>query len=160
MTGTDGGIRPTPSAVFGQAFATAPLTLTSAPLGSWLPVQGCEITLPAAGTYKVGAEVSAQVTQQGPATQAQVINLRARLFDVTAGAPVPNGDQTILAYNHNGAGLSLVVGCAPITRFVTVTGPTTIRLEGLINQQGADTRADPCRIFNLRTDIRYERIGS
>lgn len=160
MTGTDGSITTLPAPVYGEAAATENLVLTTAPLATWLPVVGAEVTLTEPGTYRVTAQVQGQITQNGPATQGQVINLHARMFNATDGVPLGAGEFIPVAgFTHGSADLVLIGEYATQDAFITITGPTTIRLEGRIDQQGADTRGDPCRIFAFRSAVLYERIG-
>lgn len=112
------------ASVFGQAVATT-TNLNAIPSGTWVEVTNAQITLPQAGTYMISADVITSVdTSSGGNT-----SISARLFNVTDGTMVPN-TLRILSQSINYASGNHT---APVTTYITVTGPTTIRLEAQKN---------------------------
>ncbi|MFE7355330.1 hypothetical protein ACFU8Q_19550 [Streptomyces sp. NPDC057543] len=90
MAGTSGILSPVSAQpVYGRVWTSANLDLLAPPVGSWVAVPGCEITLPQAGTYEVTAEAEGSINQGGQSGQGTVIC--TRLFNTTAGAVVRTG---------------------------------------------------------------------
>lgn len=118
-----------PEPVLGQAAATANLDLLPAASGAWLPVPGAEITLPEAGIYELDYSAAGAVNIIGPAGGGAVVS--ARLFDTTASAEVPMSNTRVAGAALGSASSTSVQGAGSRRVFVTVTGPTTIRLEGM-----------------------------
>jgi hypothetical protein len=148
MSGTHGHIdlpEPVePPPVFGIAFATGTLSLAGVPQTTGanqvnaLPVPGCEIALPSAGTYDVWADAHGGLIGNEPPTDE---TLYARLWNVTTNALVPGSETAIVALTNwsddppGGPTDSPTdvkhhaEGTGSVRVPITVPGPTTIRLE-------------------------------
>lgn len=124
MTGTNGSY--VPRGVFGEAFSPG-VSLQAAGSGEWVDVPGLEVELPEAGTYELEGEVSAGFSFVSPGA----FTVQIRLFDVTAGVPVSDGLRRVMFHNVTApAGFNEALnGTGGVHKFVTVAGPTDIRLQ-------------------------------
>lgn len=125
MSGTSGAYTPPP--VFGETTAGGVADLQAVPSDTWVTT-GVEVTLSTAGTYAVTADLYSDINGTTP----WAVAVNARLFDATAGAPVPGALRRVQYANVNDGGGTLMElqNAGSLDAFVTVTGPTTIRLEG------------------------------
>ncbi|PSK57987.1 hypothetical protein B0E38_01832 [Streptomyces sp. 111WW2] len=154
MTGTTGSI-----ALRGSGFAVlpAPVDLQPSASGVWVN-SGLSVSLPTAGLYALDATVRAGLNA-GVGTNTWI---RAHLFDVTAGADVP--DSEVLVHQLiTTVGTGPVDGghdSAPILVTYAVAGPRTVRLEAARhNSFGASTAAALATGPAGRTTLRWRRIG-
>jgi hypothetical protein len=144
-----------------QGFAVLPanVNLNAAASGTFVAT-GLVVSLPSAGTYHLDATVR---TLLGTMTTGEGAFIVARLFDVTAGAVVPNSE--VLAHQITvGAGTSgtlLTWGrTAPIQVRYTIPGARTIRLDAARGtQSGTTDNATVVSDTNGRTTLRYERVA-
>lgn len=118
------GARLTP--VSGEAVG-ADANLQAVAQGTWVAT-GAQVVLPEAGKYALSADFYSSIT----ATTPWAVAINARLFNVTAGAAVPNSTRRVQFGNINDGGGTpmLLQNAGSINTFITVTGPTTIRLDG------------------------------
>lgn len=139
--------------VFGEVFSPG-VDLQAAASGAWVDVPGLEVVLPEAGTYELEGEVSGGFSFVAPG--AFVISIR--LFDVTAGAAVPDGLRRVLFHNVTApAGLNEAInGAGSVHKFLTVTGPTTIRLQAQKVIVGGTTTSIALNVANR---LAYKKIG-
>ncbi|MFE6549661.1 hypothetical protein ACFVHS_14880 [Streptomyces sp. NPDC057746] len=149
MSGTSGSYNPAShdhdSIVLADDFDLMPTAINV-----WTGV-GINVTLPRAGKYRVEAEVRAAVVGGGFVT--------ARFFNATASQAVP---QALRLVNQlNGAQPNQGVNnTAPITAFVTVSGPTVIRVEAMRGDAtGAQTAASITSGAAGQTWMGWEQIG-
>ena len=125
MSGTNGGY--TAPHPMGEVFG-ADADLQPVATGTWVAT-GAQAALPEAGTYLVSADFFSHIN----ATTPWAVAINVRLFEVGAGAPVPNTVRRVQFANINDSGGGTVMSlqnAGSLERFVTVAGPTTIRLEG------------------------------
>ncbi|MFF1965446.1 hypothetical protein ACFVW5_17895 [Streptomyces sp. NPDC058232] len=117
---------------------------------AWTGV-GINVTLPTAGTYRVEAEVRAAVAGGGFVT--------CRLFNTTDSVAV--SETLRLVEQLNGAVPNQGQNnTAPITTFMTVTGPTVVRVEGMRGDAtGAQTQAQIVTGAGGQTWMGWERIA-
>lgn len=158
MNGTAGSIE-----IRGSGFAVlpAPVDLMRSASGVFVDT-GLSLALPAAGSYHLDAVVRGTI---GWMTQGENAFVGARLFDVTAGAVVPDSGAIVvqiaeypgtaatgLGWNSSGA----------ISIEYAVTSPRTIRLEAArhdINSSGTTDFAGVSSDDNARTTLRYRRVA-
>lgn len=154
MTGTAGSI-----AIRGSGLAVLPAAVELQPSASGVWVDsGLSVALPAAGLYELDATVRASLS----AAAGTNTWVRAHLYDVTAGADVP--DSEVLVHQLiTTAGTGPIDGghdSAPILVTYAVPGPRTIRLEAARhNSFGASTAATLATGPAGRTTLRWRRIG-
>jgi hypothetical protein len=124
------GARLTP--VSGEAFG-ADADLQAVASGTWVATSA-QVVLPEAGTYALSADLYSHIA----ATTPWAVAINARLFNVTAGAPVGT-NRRIQFGNINDPGGGTVMSlqnASSLSTFLTVTGPTTIRVEGMRQHVG------------------------
>ncbi|MCC9686865.1 hypothetical protein [Streptomyces sp. MNU103] len=154
MSGTTGSIALRGS---GLAVLTATVDLQPSASGVWVD-SGLTVALPSAGLYELDATVRAGLNaDEGTNTWT-----RAHLYDVTAGADVP--DSEVLVHQLiTTAGTGPVNGghgSAPILVTYAVAGPTVIRLEAARHTSyGVTTAATLATGPAGRTTLRWRRIG-
>lgn len=142
----------------GFAVLPANVDLNAAASGTFVAT-GLALALPSAGTYHLDATVRAYL---GTMTTGEGAHIVARLYDVTAGAVVPNSE--VLAHQLNvGAGTSATLlawnRSAVIQVRYTIPGTRTIRLEAArITTSGITDAASVISDTNGRTTLRYERV--
>ncbi|MFF2964229.1 hypothetical protein ACFVT1_36300 [Streptomyces sp. NPDC057963] len=159
MTGTSGSLSPASALpVYGRVWATGNLDLVAPASGAWLPVPGCQITLPEAGTYEVTAESDGAINLLGVSGQGVVINIR--LYDATAGAVVPNGARLLVA-NSNAASAAAIANGAHATHDyeVAVTGPTTLRMEAQ-RVTGGGAPISYTGVLAVGTTLAFKKLGT
>lgn len=116
------------------------------------------MVLPAAGTYQLDATVRASLAGTSPVNTF----VSVRLFDVTAGAAVP--DSEVLVHQVNVSSATAVnVGnnvSGPIQVEYAIPGARTVRLQGRrTNVTGASTTAQINDNTDGRTTLRFARIA-
>lgn len=117
------GARLTP--VNGQASGFVALDTPAA--GTYVGDPATNLVLPTAGTYELVADV--QGSQSWGAAVSNAI-IDARIFDVTAGAAVPRTDRRVILISSNTTGTNGVQANASCGALYTVTGPTTVQVQG------------------------------
>ncbi|MFE6549660.1 hypothetical protein ACFVHS_14875 [Streptomyces sp. NPDC057746] len=125
MSGTSGAYAPPP--VYGETTTAGTASLQTVASNTWVAT-GVEVTLPQAGTYAVSADLYSDINGTTP----WAVAVNARLFDVTAATPVAGTTRRIQYDNVNDGGGSVLEfqNAGALHANVTVTAPTTIRLEG------------------------------
>ncbi len=154
VPGSANAAPPAPPASNGIAKLHANINL---PPGAWTDTP-LEVTLPRRGTYELNADVRGRLIGTAPVNSYIV----ARLWNVTAGAAVPESERLIYqVINLNrGGGEAAGNATAPIHELITVTGPTRIRLQALDNN--AAGRASVAQIYSDNvgyTALRYLRLN-
>lgn len=124
MAGTDAHYEP--PAIFGQSFPSF-TDVSATASGTWVDAPGSDLVLPEAGTYLVQADVIGSLNSTVPTN----VSVSARLFNVTTGGAVPNTTRPVVQVASGDTGGYTLADndVVPITRYITVTGPTTIRLQ-------------------------------
>ncbi|PWI15958.1 hypothetical protein DI272_18660 [Streptomyces sp. Act143] len=123
------GARLTP--VSGEAFGTGPgqgADLQPVASGTWVST-GAQVLLPEAGTYNLTADFFSSIT----ATTPFAVAIDARLFNVTLNAALANSQRRVQYANINIAGTTanmLLQNAGSLNHRLTVSGPTSVRLEG------------------------------
>ncbi|EMF20418.1 hypothetical protein H114_32784 [Streptomyces gancidicus BKS 13-15] len=143
----------------GQALLPTQLVdLQPTPSGTWTST-GLEVVLSAAGTYQLDATVRAAMTGTSPVNTF----IWARLFDVDAGAVVPDSEVFVLQLNPSVTSGTITDGknqTASIQVEYTVPGPRRVRLEAArTNNVGASSKAEIWSNSGGRTLLRYLRIA-
>ncbi|MER6632318.1 hypothetical protein ABT301_29560 [Streptomyces sp. NPDC000987] len=144
----------------GYAELPAPVDLAATASGTWVNT-GLQVTLPVAGTYDLDANVRAALTA-ADGTNAWI---GARLFDVTAGAAVPDSEvlvqQLDLAVSTATPVITQGVNQhAPILVPYTVPGSRLVRLQVVKTYSGpAPSVARVQSDGNGRTTLRYSRVS-
>ena len=154
MAGTSGSISLRGS---GLAVLPAAVDLQPSASGVWVDT-GVSVSLPTAGLYELDATVRA-VLSAAAGTNTWV---RAHLYDVTAGADVPNSEVLVhqLITTVGTGPMDGGSDSAPILVPYAVTGPSVIRLEAARhNSFGASTVATVASGPAGRTTLRWRRIG-
>ncbi|MEV0822529.1 hypothetical protein [Nonomuraea rubra] len=136
--------------------ATGAVDLQPTASGTWTPVTGAQIVLPEAGRYLIEADARARISAFGPAN----VFISTRLFNVTAGTVIPASAtlvfQTITDAGQNATGNQT----ATTGVFLTVAGPTTVRLEAMrVNSVGTSTAADILNDAAGATRIRFVKVA-
>jgi hypothetical protein len=124
------GARLTP--VSGEALGTD-ADLQAAASGTWVATSA-QVVLPEAGTYALSADLYSHIA----ATTPWAVAINARLFNVTAGTLVGT-TRRIQFGNINDPGGGTVMSlqnAGSLSTFLTVTGPTTVRVEGMRQHVG------------------------
>jgi len=94
--------------------------------GLFVDIPGLEVILPEAGTYSLDADVRAAISMTRPAN----VLMAMRMFNVTAGAAVPFTDRVTSLVDSLAGGVTLGGNFQLHSgRFITVAGPTTIRVQ-------------------------------
>jgi hypothetical protein len=146
-----------PPASSGIAYLPANVDLQPTASGTWVNT-GLQVTLPRAGTYTLDLDVRARLQGVPPLNTYMV----ARLWNVTSGTALPNSERILsqlIDATPAGAGIIAKNTTSPISEHITVTGPTTIRLQAQrTNTSGASTIAAIWSDGNGRTSFRFDRI--
>lgn len=132
-------------------------TQVNLPAGVWtdIPVR---VVLPRAGTYELDADVRGRLS----GTPAMNAFITARLYNVTAGAEVPQSARLVYQIIDENAGTATTGGnaTAPISELVSVTGPTTIEVQAIrTNTVGAASIAQIYSDGAGYTSLRFNRVG-
>ena len=138
------------------AYLPANVNLQPTKSGTWVntPLQ---VTLPRPGTYILDANVHARIWGD---PRFNVV-IYARLFNATSGTVLPNSLRLLdhLVDNNTGNAALGQRTTAPISELITVTGPTTIRLQAArVNQLGVSTRAEILAEGGF-TSLRYAKVA-
>lgn len=153
MTGTSASMR-----LIERGFAVLPAVFDLQPTasGAWSDT-GLQVVLPAAGTYQLDATVRGAIAAVAPCN----VYVTARLFDVTAGAAVPNSEVIVQQINLSGAAVNSGLNASgPIQIEYAVPASHTIRLQGRrVNATGTTTSAQVHTNTDGRTTLRYARIA-
>ncbi|MEV0354091.1 hypothetical protein AB0H88_50830 [Nonomuraea sp. NPDC050680] len=141
----------------GIAYLPANVDLQPTASGTWVNT-GLQVTLPSAGTYALDLDVRARLQGVPPVNTYMV----ARLWNVASGAALPNSERILsqlIDTTSAGAGIIAKNTTSPISERITVTGPTTIRLQAQrTNAFGASTIAAIWSDSAGRTSFRFGRI--
>ncbi|WP_413808117.1 hypothetical protein [Streptomyces sp. OE57] len=145
-----------------RGFDTLPAAVDLQPVGTgvWTNT-GCQVTLPAAGTYHLDATVRATLT----AADGVNVWIGARLWDVTAGVVVPDSEVLVyqIANTVTPATTAVTEGgnqSGAVLVPYTVPGSRVIRLQAVRNVAGGNSSV--ARVIsdaNGRTTLRFERIA-
>lgn len=128
------------------------------PASAWTSTP-LEVTLPAAGTYAINADVRGRLQGLPPVNT----YITARLWNATSGTAVPDSERLVNQIIDSNAGNAAAGGnqTAPISELVTVRQRTTIQLQAeRIDAVGAATIAQVYSDASGRTALRYVRVGS
>ncbi|KUN32548.1 hypothetical protein AQJ11_03200 [Streptomyces corchorusii] len=148
--------------IVGQGYAELPavVDLGATGTGVWVNT-GLQLTLPAAGTYHLDANVRSVLT----ASDGTNVWIGARLFDVTAGVVVPDSEVLVQ---------QIATSVSPATTVVTqgtnqhasILVPYSVPGSRLVRLQAVKTFSGPApsvaRIQSDgsgRTTLRYERVA-
>ncbi|MCG5220840.1 hypothetical protein [Streptosporangium sp. KLBMP 9127] len=146
---------PAPS---GIAYLPANVDLQPTASETWVDT-GLQVTLPKAGTYALDLDVRARLQGVPPVNTYMV----ARLRNVTSGSVIPNSERILsqlIDFTTAGAGIIAKNTTSPISERITVTRPTTIRLQAQrTNSVGASTIAAIWSDGAGRTSFRFDRIS-
>jgi hypothetical protein len=145
----------------GSGFAVLPagVDLTSTASGAWINL-GLSLALPAAGTYHLDAVVRGNIGRMGTGENALVT---ARLWDVTAGAIVPNTEAIVVQISEFAPGTATALqwnSSTVISVEYMPTSPRTIRLEAARTDIAGTTEVAGIGSDTLqRTTLRYARVA-
>lgn len=132
-------------------------TQVNLPRGVWTNVP-LQVVLPKAGTYELDADVRGRLAGS-PALNTFIT---ARLWNVTAGAEVPQSERIVYQIIDLNAGAAQAGGnaTAPINELITVSGPTTIALQAVRNDAaGAASIAQIYSDGAGYTSLRFDRVN-
>ncbi|MEY9935589.1 hypothetical protein ABH926_010271 [Catenulispora sp. GP43] len=132
-------------------------TQVNLPNGVWTDTP-LEVDLPRAGTYDLDANVRGRLGGT-PAVNAYI---SARLWDVTAGAEVPQSERLVYQIIDLNPGTAQAGGngTAPIDELITVDKPTTIRLQARsVNTAGAASIAQVYSDGSGYTSLRFDHAA-
>ncbi|MFI2434636.1 hypothetical protein [Streptomyces sp. NPDC018693] len=138
----------------------AMVDLTATGTGVWVNT-GLQVTLPVAGTYHLDANVRGVLN----ATDGTNCWIGARLWDVTAGALVPDSEVLVQQIALSVSTATPVVNQAenqhaPILVPYTIPGSRLVRLQIVKHYSGPNPSAARVQSdANGRTTLRWERIG-
>ncbi|MGH3388205.1 MAG: hypothetical protein ACRDOO_04940 [Actinomadura sp.] len=141
----------------GISYLPARVDLQNVPSGTWVNT-GLQVTLPTAGTYALDLNVRTRLNGVPPFN----VFIVGRLWNVTAGSALPNSERILHQIaDHTGQGAGQIGNnrTAPISERITVTGPTTIRLD--VQRNDANGRSNAAAVWidaNGRTSFRFNRI--
>jgi hypothetical protein len=142
----------------GIDYLPANVNLQPTASGTWVST-GLDVTLPEAGTYALDLDVRTRFSAIPPVNTFVV----GRLWNVTAGAVLPNSERILSQLIDGtpvGAGGIGKNTTSPISERITVSGPTTIRLQAQrTNAAGASTIAAIWSDGNGRTSFRFSKIS-
>ncbi|WP_405893704.1 hypothetical protein OG272_15690 [Streptomyces sp. NBC_00104] len=156
MPGTSASLR-----LIEHGYAVLPQSVNLQPTasGAWVDT-GLQLTLPSAGTYQLDTTVRGNLQASGNNFN---VWLQARLWDITAGAVVPDSECIVQQYWLTQADVASLGGNAAASVLIeySVPGPRSIRLEASrINLQGASIQAGiGSDTVSGRTTLRYERVA-
>ncbi|SOE31797.1 hypothetical protein [Streptomyces sp. OK228] len=145
----------------GSGFAALPagVDLTSAASGAWVNL-GLSLALPTAGTYHLDAVVRGNIGRMGTGENALIT---ARLWDITAGAIVPDSQAIVVQIAEFAPGAATALqwnSSAAISVEYKPTSPRTIRLEVARTDIAGTTETAGIGSDTLqRTTLRYARVA-
>ncbi|MFI2434639.1 hypothetical protein [Streptomyces sp. NPDC018693] len=112
---------------FPSGQASGVVGLDGSPANTWVPVTGAQLVLPEAGTYEVVADVQGSIAWGASVTNAII---DAQIFDVTAGAAVPQTTRRVILFTDQDAtGVNGIQANASAGALYQVAGSSTIRVE-------------------------------
>jgi hypothetical protein len=144
-------------AEYGESNLPADYTLTTV----YANVTSLTVTLPSAGTYRIRYDASVQMSDNGTTSRTAY----ARLYDATVGVEVPNSSTTLGGIMNEVSGtLRTVRFCAGNEAVYTVTGPTTINVQGYISAATSGASIMQAKVFNVLGDfggckVSYQKIA-
>jgi hypothetical protein len=142
----------------GIAYLPANVDLQPTASGTWTNT-GLQVTLPEAGTYALDLDVRTRFSGVPPVNTFMV----GRLWNVAAGTTLPNSERILsqlIDGTPAGAGGIGKNTTTPISEHITVSGPTTIRLQAQrTNAVGASAIAAVWTDGNGRTSFRFSKIS-
>ncbi|MFE7706345.1 hypothetical protein ACFU6I_11205 [Streptomyces sp. NPDC057486] len=133
-------------------------TVVNLPNGVWTDTP-LEVTLPRPGTYELDANVRGRLAGAPPLNT----SITARLWNVNSGAEVSQSERFVYQVINLNAGEATAGGnqTAPISELISVSRPTTIRLQARrVDALGAASIAQVYSDGFGYTSLRYERVGS
>ncbi|WP_019061695.1 hypothetical protein [Streptomyces prunicolor] len=145
----------------GHGFAVLPagVDLGSAASGAWVDL-GLSLALPTAGTYHLDAVVRGNLGNMSAGENAVVL---ARLWDVTAGALLPDSEAIVVQIAEYAPGAATALqwnGSAAISVEYKPTSPRTVRLEAARVDIAGTTEVAGIGSDTLqRTTLRYARVA-
>ncbi|MFF0092678.1 hypothetical protein ACFYSF_22330 [Streptomyces canus] len=145
----------------GHGFAVLPagVDLGPAASGAWVNL-GLSLALPAPGTYHLDAVVRGNLGNMSSGENAVVL---ARLWDVTAGAIVPNSEAIVVQIAEYAPGTATALqwnSSTAISVEYTPTSPRTVRLEASRFDISGTTEVAGIGSDTLqRTTLRYARVA-
>jgi len=156
MTGTAASI-----STRGSGFAVLPAGVDLMPAASGAFVNlGLSLALPAPGTYHLDAVVRGGIGNMSVGENALIA---ARLWDVAAGAVVPNSEAIVVQIAEFATGAATALqwnGSAAISVEYAVTSPRTVRVEAARIDIGGTTNQAGIGSDTLqRTTLRYARVA-
>lgn len=157
MTGTSASLRAVADR-HGIADLPELVDLQGVASGVWRNT-GCQLTLPAAGTYQLDAMVRASLGGVSPLNAW----ISARLFNVSDNVTVPDALALVVQANVSASAGNVTFGqnvTAPIVAECTVDGPTLIRVQvARTIAVGAPTSARIHGQSDGQTRLRYRQIA-
>lgn len=156
MSGTSAGVR-----LLGHGYASLPagVDLTSTASNAWIDL-GLSLALPAPGAYHLDAVVRGNLGRMGTGENALI---KARLWDVTAGAMVPDSEAIVVQISEFASGAATALqwnSSAAISVEYNPTSPRTIRLEAARTDIAGTTEVAGIGSDTLqRTTLRYARLA-
>jgi hypothetical protein len=146
-----------PKAASGIATLRAAVNLPPGMPGAWANIP-LEVRLPGPGRYELDADVRGRLQGAPPVN----IFITARLWNVTSGTEVAGSERLVNQTIYYNAGTALAGGneTAPISELVSVSDPTTIRLQALeYNDVGTATIAQVASDNWGYTTLRYVKVS-
>jgi hypothetical protein len=132
-------------AEYGESNLAADYTLTTL----YANAPGLSVVLPTAGTYRIRYDASIQMSDDGTTARTAY----ARLFDATVGVEVPHSSTTLGSITNEVSGtLRTVRFCAGNEAVYTVTGPTTINVQGYISAATSGSSIMQAKVFHVLGD--------
>lgn len=145
----------------GSGFAVLPagVDLTSAASGAFVDL-GLSLALPMPGTYHLDAIVRGNLGRMSTGENAVIT---ARLWDVTAGAIVPNSEAIVVQIAEFASGAATALqwnSSTAISVEYKATSPRTIRLEVARTDIAGTTEVAGIGSDTIqRTTLRYQRVA-
>ncbi|MEU6628464.1 hypothetical protein ABZ905_09230 [Streptomyces parvus] len=155
MTGTSSGLRPVfPS---DEVLLPAFVDLVATASGAWVNT-GLSLVLPVPGKYEISATLHT-VIATNQSSGSFNIAIVGRLWNATAGAAVAGSQYTVQqTLDNDPTSFNSDADSATFHRFITVTAPTTIRLEvARINTSG--TPVPTTGLQNANTRLAFKKIS-
>ncbi|MER6557885.1 hypothetical protein ABT300_08980 [Streptomyces sp. NPDC001027] len=145
----------------GNGFAAMPagVNLAAAASGAFVDL-GLSLALSTPGTYHLDAIVRGNIGNMSTGENAVIV---ARLWDVTAGASVPNSEAIVVQIAEYAQGAATALqwnGSAAISVEYKATKPVTVRVEAArIDIAGTTEVAGIGSDTLQRTTLRYQRVA-
>lgn len=149
------GARLTP--VFGETLLAAFVDLVATPSGAWVD-STMSVVLPEAGVFEVTATLHT-VIATNPSSGSYNIAIAGRLFNVTNGNAVGGSQYTIQQNADNNPGSFMSDSdMGTFHRFITTTGPTTIRVE-VMRLDGSGTPVSTTGLQTANSRLGFTKIS-